>query len=58
MQTQRTKAKIEENLAVLCILLGLDQTSPDEANQRKILAIVNALEWTADDVEAQCYGSG
>lgn len=57
MQTQRTKAKIEENLALLCATLGLDQTSVDIAVQQKILAVYNALRWTADDVEAQCAAS-
>jgi hypothetical protein len=53
MQTQRTKAKIEENLAILCATLGLDQTSTDPDNQRKILVVYNTLRWTADYVEAQ-----
>lgn len=52
--TQRTKEKIEENLTLLCTTLRLDQSSTDEETQSKIRVIYNALQWTAEDVEAQC----
>lgn len=52
--TDRTKEKIDENLKGLCATLGLDQSSPDPENQRKIFCLYNALLWTADDAEKQC----
>lgn len=54
MQTQRTKEKIEENLALLCTDLGIDQNSSDPVNQRNIALIYNALSWIAEDVFKQC----
>lgn len=51
MESPRTKAKLEENLALLVTFFEKKYGKPvDEETERELY---NALDWTADDVEEQ-----
>ena len=52
--TQRTREKINENVALLCKDLGIPHNPYAAHNDWRVDVISAALVWTANDVEEQC----